>query len=111
MTDTQRGQLERATQRAQKAGLMVVGIGKSKTDGRTVYAVPSSVPNKLHLVWEQDGSLRCTCVGCAHGYICLHRAVVHQFLLEGLQAAEKAMAVKRQKSTLARDNKPVSIFK
>lgn len=111
--------LERALARAQKAGLQVVGVGKQKTTGRQVYAVPSlSQPNRLHLVWVDSGHLKCDCLGCQHGKVCIHRAIVWAYLQElaeelkrAQKAAEAAMKAKRERSTRAVNNAPIGIFK
>lgn len=84
-TQTQQPQshspFEAAIDRATRAGLQVVGVGRFKADGRRFYLVPSQrEPLRNHVVRLVGHSLVCDCQAAAHGQICAHRASVHMYL-------------------------------
>lgn len=82
MTAEQRSELDRAIDRATKAGLEVHGVGRRKSDNARVFAVPSqSEENLYHLVALVGSRLVCECKASQYGHhICCHRAAVHMYL-------------------------------
>jgi hypothetical protein len=112
MTQTQRNELERACERAQKAGLRVVGHGYRHIDHAEVYAVPSMRNvNHWHLVAVVGGRLACDCPAGQHGRMCAHRGCVHAFLVEGVKAAVARSARQATGPRLRTDTRPFSIWK
>lgn len=75
MTRAQRTELDRAVEKACKAGLEVMGTGHRKSDGAKIFAVPSqSQPNRFHIVTLVGNRLICD---CRSRVICCHRGAVH----------------------------------
>jgi len=80
---------QRALQRAEAAGLTVVGEDTRDWDHAPIFRVPSaSEPGRIHNVaWVardehgDGGSLICDCVGAWHGQYCSHRATVRAYLM------------------------------
>lgn len=88
---TQQTQLDAAIERAERAGLEVVGTGHRRSDNARIYAVPSqSEPNRWHIVAVVGSRLVCDCVASQYGKICCHRAAVHVELT--VQAARREAA-------------------
>lgn len=123
MTQQQAAQLERATQIAERDGLTArKGITR---DGKPVWAVLSRSATRkagypvYHLVTVEGSHLACDCPGSWHGRVCAHRAAVRAAIEAELKAsARKAAedryavaAARRESAPLARDNRPISIFK
>ncbi len=72
---TKQQQYERMREVAQRDHLSVVGRGVRKSDGATVYAVPSrSQANRWHLVVVAYGGLVCDCTAAQFNRYCCHRA-------------------------------------
>jgi hypothetical protein len=114
--------LERACQRAQAAGLVVVGRGFRKRDYALVWMVPSqSEANRWHMVTEIEGQLECDCHAGQYGRLCIHRAVVYLDLTAEAQTfaarrqaqaqAETPTDDARDTAPLYRSNAPFSLFK
>jgi hypothetical protein len=74
-TKTKQQKYERLREVAQRDNLQVVGRGVRKSDGATIYAVPSrTVANLWHLVTVAHGALECDCTAATFGRYCCHRA-------------------------------------
>lgn len=99
MTQAQAEAIARALHRAKARGLEVIGKGTRKSDGATVYAVPSSSqPGRWHLVAVLGSRLQCDCQAGKLGKVCQHRALVHERILAervALQAITPAVAALR----------------
>lgn len=99
MTQTQAEAIARALHRAHARGLEVVGKGTRKSDGATVYAVPSSSqPGRWHLVAVTGSRLVCDCQAGQRGLMCQHRALVRERIIAervALQAITPAVAALR----------------
>ena len=79
MTAAQRTELDKAIDRACKAGLEVVAKGYRKADGAKIYAVPSqSEANRWHIVTLLGNRLLCD---CQSRVVCAHRGAVHMELV------------------------------
>jgi hypothetical protein len=119
---TQRAKYERGAERAQEAGIEVVGVGTAK-DGRKVWCVPSKSHSGLwHVITlSRDGKrLQCDCMAGQHGQYCLHRAAVRTRIERDraietsrriVAAALAGAAGGAQDAPLLRNTSPVSSFK
>lgn len=101
MTQKQLVELERAIERAGKAGLEVVGQGHRKADGAPVYMVPSATDqNHWHIVVRLGSRLVCDCTAGKYDRICQHRAAVYVELFNQAERrrrlAEEVEAALRQ---------------
>lgn len=91
MTIAQRTQLDRAIDRAMKAGLEVVGHGFRKSDNAPLYAVPSqSEEGRWHIVILEGARLTCDCKARV---LCAHKATVHMEMVV-LAARREALAAR-----------------
>jgi|GEM_PF-2097515 Asp-tRNA(Asn)/Glu-tRNA(Gln) amidotransferase A subunit family amidase len=83
-----------ALERAHQQGIEVVGKGTRKRDGAQVYAVTSaSEHNRWHLVAALDLALTCDCQAAKHGQYCMHRALVHEYLVcESFKKSDRRIA-------------------
>lgn len=84
MTQREAEQLARGLRSAQRYGLRA-HPGRTK-DGQAVYAVlsrsqtrSSGIPT-YHLLTVTGGRVVCDCPAGLRGWVCAHRAAVHQFL-------------------------------
>ncbi len=94
MTLEQRSELDKAIERAQRDGIVILARGIRKSDGCRVWGVSSKSTHdyRLHQVVEVDHRLICD---CPSRVICKHRGLVHLDLageLAALKAAEVAQA-------------------
>lgn len=78
----QQTELERAIERAHKAGIRIAGRGYRRADSARVVAVTSaSEPNRWHPVAIYAAHLECDCEASQRwGKVCIHRGLVHELL-------------------------------
>jgi hypothetical protein len=110
MTQQQLSDLERAYQRAQRRGIVILARGIRRADGSRLYLTNSgSHADGTHIIVITGGRLTCDCPATG---ICVHRATVHARLVEEHAAATQA-TVKAGHAQAARrtDNRAFSIWK
>lgn len=78
MTTEQRTELDKAIERAQRDGIVILARGIRKSDGCRVWGVSSKSTHdyRLHQVVEVNHRLLCDCLTRAPS-ICKHRGLVH----------------------------------
>ena len=119
MTIEQRSELDRAIERAQRDGIVILARGTRKSDGARIWGVTSktSHDHQLHQVVEVEHRLICD---CPSRVICKHRGLVHLDLAgehAALKAAEVAearlQAARRETARIAYAgaDQPFSIYK
>ena len=90
MTQQQASDLERALLRAHRRGIHILGSGRRKPDGVRVFLTNSgSCSDGTHFVTLVGQRLTCD---CAARVVCVHRAVVHQRLLDERKRANTPVA-------------------
>ncbi len=117
MTSQQRSELDRAIERAQRAGLVILARGMRKSDGARVWGVTSKSSHdyRLHQVVQVGQRLLCDCP--AH-VLCTHRAVVHLDLAREHAATkaaqvgqDRAQVARREASAISYGSAPFSVWK
>ncbi len=101
MTQQQRSELDRAIERAQRDGIVILARGTRKSDGARIWGVTSksSHDHKLHQVAQVGQKLLCDCPARV---ICKHLGLVHLDLaaehaaVKAAQVAEARMAADTQ---------------
>jgi hypothetical protein len=94
MTSQQRSDLGRALDRATHAGIRIAAHGTRRSDGSQVWGVTSKsqhASGTLHVVLLPIGghALLCDCATRLPA-VCMHRALVHQALVDARQAEQTA---------------------
>jgi hypothetical protein len=115
MTQQQASDLESATIRAHKRGIVILAHGRRRTDGVRIFLTNSgSLSDGTHFVTLVGNRLTCDCAARTY---CVHRAIVRQRLLAEYQAAQLALATRPtakagpEQAAPRTDNRPFSIFK
>ena len=80
MSTEQRSELDRAIERAQRDGIVILARGTRKSDGARIWGVSSKSSHdyRLHQVVQVGGRLLCD---CPSRVICKHRGLVHADLV------------------------------
>lgn len=106
MTTSERSELDRAIERAERNGIRIVGRGTLKTSGTRYFITSGKTAqanhdHALHYVRVEGCRLVCD---CAARVICTHRAVVHVELAKEHAAVEAAQRIleRRQAEQQAR---------
>jgi hypothetical protein len=127
MSSQERDELARALERARREGVQIAARGIRRSDGARVFGVTSTSAGAesgvLRMVVVLPERLECSCPARV---ICKHRGVVYEELQaereRELQAsvaaaaadakrAEQELALRRESSPPAHDEKPFSLYK
>lgn len=126
MTVREATELDKAIARAESNGIQVIARGRMKSDNSKFFLTNSHSTDGVHVVRLQGARLLCD---CKSRVICAHRGATHVYLVnEAARKQRDAEAVVREleheanerqasaqpagwTAPLARDNRPLSIWK
>ena len=107
MTSQQRSELDRAIERAQRDGIVILARGTRKSDGARIWGVTSrtSHDHQLHQVVEVEHRLICD---CPSRVICKHRGLVHLDLAAEHAAIKAAQLAEARQQAERRERAPIA---